>query len=86
MIPRDTPHGIGSSTIGLILIFCGFNITALKVAAGLICACLLVTLWWVKDCFTRGLMIMSFALFLALWFLTPKEQELVYVVLFVGWP
>ncbi|KNE68226.1 hypothetical protein AMAG_12902 [Allomyces macrogynus ATCC 38327] len=75
---------IGSSLIGSILIFCGFNITASKVAAGLICACLLATLWWAKDWFTRGLTIVFIALFPALWVLTPNGQGLVYVVLFVG--
>ncbi|ORZ39992.1 peptidase M50B-like-domain-containing protein [Catenaria anguillulae PL171] len=75
---------IGSAVIGSFLIFCGFNILASKVASVFVCLCLLATLWWAEDWFTRGLTFVFIALFPALWVLTADGSGLVYVVLFLG--
>ena len=39
---------LGSSIIGALLTFCGFNIVASKVASIVLGVCFLLTLWWGK--------------------------------------
>ncbi|KAI9168538.1 hypothetical protein H9P43_007911 [Blastocladiella emersonii ATCC 22665] len=75
---------IGSSVYGSVLIFCGFDIYASKVASVLLCLCLAAILWWAENWFTRGLTFGFMLLFPLLWVLTPDSVGLVYVVLFVG--
>ncbi|KAL7753279.1 hypothetical protein RI367_001054 [Sorochytrium milnesiophthora] len=75
---------IGSSVVGAILIFCGFNITASKVAAVLICLSLVAVIFWAKDWFTRLLTFFFIVLMVVLWVFTPESSGLIYVVLFMG--
>lgn len=37
---------LGSSLIGAVLIFCGFNVVASKIASLVVGVCFLITLWW----------------------------------------
>jgi hypothetical protein len=39
---------LGSSLIGALLIFCGFNIVASKIASLVLAVCFLLTAWWGK--------------------------------------
>ena len=75
---------LGSSLIGALLIFCGFNITASKVASIALGVCFLLTLWWArKDWLTIVTILLSVGLLVACWFIKHAEP-LRYVVLFIG--
>ena len=75
---------LGSSLIGALLIFCGFNIVASKVASLVLGVCFLLTLWWGKrDWLTVGTILASVALLVACWFIAHAEA-LRFVVLFIG--
>ncbi|CCC10762.1 hypothetical protein SMACR_04401 [Sordaria macrospora] len=75
---------LGSSLIGALLTFCGFNIVASKVASFVIGVCFLLTLWWGRrDWLTIGTILAAVGLLVGCWFIAHAEA-LRYVVLFIG--
>jgi hypothetical protein len=75
---------LGSSVIGALLIFCGFNITASKVCSIVLGVCFLLTLWWGKrDWLTILTVLLAVGLLVAFWFIA-HAIALRYVVLFIG--
>ncbi|KAI9774162.1 MAG: hypothetical protein M1840_005255 [Geoglossum simile] len=75
---------LGSSLIGALLIFCGFNIVASKVASIVLGVCFLLTLWWARrDWLTILTVLLAVGLLVACWFIKHAEA-LRYVVLFIG--
>ena len=75
---------LGSSLIGALLIFCGFDIVASKVASFVLAACFLLTLWWgKKDWLTILTILAAVGLLVACWFIAHAEA-LRFVVLFIG--
>ena len=75
---------LGSSLIGALLIFCGFDIVASKIASIVLGVCFLLTLWWArKDWLTIVTVLLSVALLIACWFIAHAEP-LRFVVLFIG--
>ena len=75
---------LGSSLIGALLTFCGFNIVASKVASIVIGICFLLTLWWGrKDWLTILTVLLAVGLLVGCWFIAQAEA-LRYVVLFIG--
>ncbi|ORX48027.1 hypothetical protein DM01DRAFT_1326683 [Hesseltinella vesiculosa] len=84
-IPMCTlPAGyLGSSAIGAILVMCGFNILASKIASIFLGVCLLLTLWWAKNWLTRIIGVVFIGVMIFLWWLA-HGVGLRYFVLFVG--
>ncbi|KUJ19198.1 uncharacterized protein LY89DRAFT_667189 [Mollisia scopiformis] len=75
---------LGSSLIGALLIFCGFDIVASKIASLVLGVCFLLTLWWARrDWLTIGTILLAIGLLVACWFIAHAEA-LRYVVLFIG--
>ena len=75
---------LGSSLIGALLIFCGFDIVASKIASFVLGACFLLTLWWGKrDWLTIGTVLAAVGLLVGCWFIKHAEA-LRFVVLFIG--
>jgi len=75
---------LGSSLIGALLIFCGFNIVASKIASIVLGVCFLLTLWWGrKDWLTIGTILLAVGLLIAFWFIAHAEP-LRWLVLFIG--
>ncbi|KAJ6780968.1 hypothetical protein PWT90_05393 [Aphanocladium album] len=75
---------LGSSIIGALLTFCGFNIVASKIASIVLGVCFLLTLWWGKrDWLTVLTVLLAVALLVACWFIKHAEA-LRFVVLFIG--
>ncbi|CAK7227181.1 hypothetical protein SCUCBS95973_006456 [Sporothrix curviconia] len=75
---------LGSSLIGALLILCGFDIVASKIASFVLGACFLLTLWWGKrDWLTIGTVLAAIGLIVACWFIKHAEA-LRFVVLFIG--
>jgi hypothetical protein len=75
---------LGSSLIGALLIFCGFDIVASKVASIVLGVCFLLTLWWARrDWLTIVTVLLAVGLLIACWFIAHAEA-LKYVVLFIG--
>ncbi|KAK9802348.1 putative Peptidase M50B-like-domain-containing protein [Seiridium cardinale] len=75
---------LGSSLIGALLIFCGFDIVASKVASIVLGVCFLLTLWWGKrDWLTVLTVLLAVGLIVACWFIVHAEP-LRFVVLFIG--
>merc|ERR1711939_1132447 len=75
---------LGSSLIGALLIFCGFNIVASKVASIVLGVCFLLTLWWARrDWLTIVTVLLAVGLLVACWFIKHAEP-LRFVVLFIG--
>ena len=71
---------LGSSLIGALLILCGFNIVASKVASIVLGVCFLLTLWWARrDWLTIITILMAVALLVGCWFIAHAEA-LRYVV------
>lgn len=65
---------LGSSLIGALLTFCGFNIVASKVASIVLGVCFLLTLWWArKDWLTIATILLSVGLLVAFWFIEHGE-------------
>jgi hypothetical protein len=65
---------LGSSLIGGLLIFCGFNIVASKIASIVLGVCFLLTLWWARrDWLTIGTVLAAVALLVACWFIAHAE-------------
>ncbi|KAK0651694.1 peptidase M50B-like-domain-containing protein [Cercophora newfieldiana] len=79
------PSGyLGSSLIGALLIFCGFNIVASKVASIVVGVCFLLTLWWGRrDWLTIMTILLAVGLLVGCWFIAQAEA-LRYVILFIG--
>ncbi|KAI0023902.1 peptidase M50B-like-domain-containing protein [Xylariomycetidae sp. FL0641] len=75
---------LGSSLIGALLIFCGFDIVASKVASLVLAVCFVLTLWWGKrDWLTIVTVLLAVGLMAAGWFIA-HGVALRYIVLFVG--
>ncbi|KAL2850700.1 peptidase M50B-like-domain-containing protein [Aspergillus pseudoustus] len=75
---------LGSSIIGALLIFAGFNIIASKVASIILGVCFLLTLWWARrDWLTIMTVLLAVGLLVACWFIAHGEA-LRWVVLFIG--
>ena len=75
---------LGSSIIGALLIFCGFNIVASKIASMVLAVCFLLTLYWGKrDWLTILTILSAVGLLIACWFINHAEA-LRFVVLFIG--
>ncbi|KAK0388798.1 hypothetical protein NLU13_5041 [Sarocladium strictum] len=75
---------LGSSLIGALLTFCGFNINASKIASFVLGGCFLLTLWWGKrDWLTILTVMLAVGLLVACWFIRSAEA-LRFVVLFIG--
>ncbi|KAF5544958.1 peptidase m50B-like domain-containing protein [Fusarium phyllophilum] len=75
---------LGSSIIGALLIFCGFNIVASKIASIVLGVCFLLTLWWGKrDWLTIATVLLAVGLLITCWFI-EHAQALRFVVLFIG--
>jgi len=75
---------LGSSLIGSLLILCGFDIVASKVASIVLAVCFLFTLWWArKDWLTIVTVLAAVGLLVACWFIAHAEP-LRFVVLFIG--
>ncbi|PVH94967.1 hypothetical protein DM02DRAFT_618210 [Periconia macrospinosa] len=75
---------LGSSLIGALLTFCGFNIVASKIASIVLGVCFLLTLWWArKDWLTIITILLAVGLLVACWFIRHAEA-LRFVVLFIG--
>jgi hypothetical protein len=65
---------LGSSLIGALLTFCGFNIVASKVASIILGVCFLLTLWWArKDWLTIVTIVLAVGLLVACWFIKHAE-------------
>lgn len=75
---------LGSSLIGALLIFCGFDIVASKIASLVLGVCFLLTLWWGKrDWLTIVTILLAVGLLVAFWFIAHAEP-LRFLVLFIG--
>lgn len=75
---------LGSSLIGALLTFCGFDIVASKVASIVLAVCFLLTLWWgKKDWLTILTIFTAVGLLVAFWFIDHAEA-LRFFVLFIG--
>ncbi|KAJ2002722.1 hypothetical protein GGI04_001331 [Coemansia thaxteri] len=74
---------LGSSFLGALMVFAGFNVLASKIVSIIIGVCLLATLLWAKNWLTRVITILFVGLIVGLWF-TPDGAGLRYVVLFMG--
>ncbi|KAH8785142.1 peptidase M50B-like-domain-containing protein [Diaporthe sp. PMI_573] len=75
---------LGSSLIGALLTFCGFNIVASKVASFVVGAAFLLIIWWGRrDWLTLGTVLAAIGLLVGCWFIADAEA-LRYVILFIG--
>lgn len=75
---------LGSSLIGALLVFCGFDIVASKVASIVLGVCFLLTLWWGRrDWLTILTVVAAVGLIVAFWFIKHAEP-LRFLVLFIG--
>lgn len=75
---------LGSSLVGALLIFCGFDIVASKIASLVLGVTFLMTLWWGRrDWLTILTVLLAVALLVASWFIVHAEP-LRFVVLFIG--
>jgi len=75
---------LGSSIIGALLIFCGFDIVASKVCSFVLAGCFLLILWWARrDWLTIVTILLAVGLLVACWFIDHAEA-LRFVVLFIG--
>jgi hypothetical protein len=77
---------LGSSLIGALLIFCGFNIVASKIASIVLGVCFLLTLWWARrDWLTIVTVLLAVGLLVACWFIAHAEALRYVVVSFSNW-
>lgn len=75
---------LGSSLIGALLIFCGFDIVASKVCSMVLGVCFLLTLWWgKKNPLTIFTILTAVGLLVAFWFI-DHANALRFFVLFIG--
>ncbi|AEO56278.1 hypothetical protein MYCTH_2301022 [Thermothelomyces thermophilus ATCC 42464] len=76
---------LGSSLIGALLTFAGFNINASKVASIVVGVCFLLTLWWGRrDWLTILTVLAAVGLLVACWFIAHAEA-LRFVILYSAW-
>ena len=80
------PSGyLGSSLIGALLIFCGFNIVASKVASIIVGVCFLLTLWWGRrDWLTIMTILLAVGLLVGCWFIAQAEALRYVIVRYSG--
>lgn len=65
---------LGSSLIGALLIFCGFDIVASKVASIVLGVCFLLTLWWARrNWLTILTVLLAVGVLVACWFIAHGE-------------
>lgn len=65
---------LGSSLIGALLTFCGFDLVASKVASVVLGVCFLLTLWWARrDWLTVATVLLAVGLLVACWFIAHAE-------------
>lgn len=65
---------LGSSIIGALLIFAGFDIVASKIASIVLGVCFLLTLWWARrDWLTIVTVLLAVGLLIACWFIVHGE-------------
>lgn len=65
---------LGSSLIGALLTFCGFNIVASKVASFVVGAAFLLIIWWGRrDWLTIGTVLAAIGLLIGCWFIAEAE-------------
>ncbi|EKV06528.1 hypothetical protein PDIG_77250 [Penicillium digitatum PHI26] len=65
---------LGSSIIGALLIFAGFDIVASKIASIILGVCFLLTLWWARrDWLTITTVLLAVGLLVACWFIAHGE-------------
>ncbi|GEM10609.1 hypothetical protein Rt10032_c11g4626 [Rhodotorula toruloides] len=75
---------LGSSLIGALLIFCGFNVVACKIASIVVGVCFLITLWWSRrDWLSVLTILVATGLIVAFWFIAHGEA-LRYYMLWLG--
>ncbi|KAJ2161924.1 hypothetical protein GGF46_001115 [Coemansia sp. RSA 552] len=74
---------LGSSLLGALMVFAGFDVLASKIVSVIIGVCLLGTLFWARNWLTRIITVLFVGLIVGLWF-TPDGVGLRYVVLFMG--
>jgi hypothetical protein len=75
---------LGSSLIGALLVFAGFNIVASKIASIILGVCFLLILWWAKrDWLTIITILASVGLLVGFWFI-DHVTPLRFLVLFIG--
>ncbi|KAH8929966.1 hypothetical protein BT69DRAFT_1306937 [Atractiella rhizophila] len=74
---------LGSSLIGALLIFAGFNIVASKIASIALGVGLIIVLFWARNWLTRGVVVAAAGLLVAFWFINHAEP-LRFLVLFIG--
>ncbi|KAI7780259.1 hypothetical protein LA080_016229 [Diaporthe eres] len=75
---------LGSSLIGALLTFCGFNIVASKIASFVVGAAFLLIIWWGRrDWLTISTVLAAIGLLIGCWFIAEAEA-LRYVILFIG--
>ncbi|GAA5974996.1 hypothetical protein JCM11641_006795 [Rhodosporidiobolus odoratus] len=75
---------LGSSLIGALLVFCGFDVVASKVASMVVGVCFLITLWWGrKDWLTIGTILLATGFIAACWFIA-HGVALRFYMLFLG--
>ncbi|KAL0947565.1 hypothetical protein HGRIS_013654 [Hohenbuehelia grisea] len=75
---------LGSSLIGAILIACGFNANASKIASIVLAAFFLFTLWWARKSWVTWLLILGMAGLIILFWFVAGGIALRYLVLFIG--
>lgn len=77
---------LGSSIIGALLIFAGFNIVASKIASIVLGVCFLLTLWWARrDWLTIITVLLAVGLLVACWFIVHGEALRWVVVCYAPW-
>jgi hypothetical protein len=65
---------LGSSLIGALLTFCGFNIVASKIASIVLGVSFLLILWWArKDWLTIVTVLLAVGLLVGCWFIKHAE-------------
>jgi hypothetical protein len=74
---------LGSSLVGALLVFSGFDRDASKVGSIFLGLIMLSTLYWSKDWLGRGITLFFVGLVVGLWF-WEKGHHLVYFTLFMG--
>lgn len=78
---------LGSSLIGALLMFCGFDIVASKVASFVVGAAFLLIIWWGrKDWLTIGTVLLSVGLMVACWFIADAEALRYFIVSLAPFP